>query len=286
MLEWKGVQGLPGDVTADVIINVSMTAKVPGRASFAASVVKHGDSPVCIQCIALPNLPSLVLRSTDDRMFEPEMFGTVTGVGEGYEMPSDNLNTGGAGDDNRPALAPNGGVATMQWAAIYSNHSISGSGPPIGLYLATHDPAGYLQLMLRHGRYPNATDPGQPLAIRWLHLNADLSASAASASFVLPYPVIIQAFVGDWWDASQIYREFALTEASWTRAGSLAMRAGKGGPHGIAQWMIDTPFWAEGAGTGAGGVAPFCGTLALKLGLRDMGCNYTTNPVVACVLWV
>jgi hypothetical protein len=137
--------------------------------------------------------------------------------------------------------------------------------------LATHDPDGYLQLMLRHGRYPNSSDAGQPLGIRWLHLNADLSASDPSAVFTLMYPMIVQAFVGDWWDASQIYREFALNEASWTRAGSLATRAGTSGPQGIAQWMIDTPFWAEGAGTGAGGVAAYCGTLAQKLELKDMG---------------
>jgi hypothetical protein len=92
----------------------------------SGQVVKHGSaSAVCIQCMALPNLPSLVphppkacfisghrirgklkdafhwslllqvLRSTDDRLFEPEFFGSVTGVGEGYEMPSDNLNVGG-----------------------------------------------------------------------------------------------------------------------------------------------------------------------------------------------
>ena len=272
VLEWKGVRGLSANVTADVTINISMAPSIPGRASFAASVVTHsqGDhsESICIQCMALPNLPSLVLRSTDDRMFEPEFFGTVTGVGDGYEMPSDNLNVGGVGDDQRPALAPNGGVATMQWTALYTNHSASGTGPPIGLYLATHDPNGELQLMLRHGRYPNATDPGEPLGIRWLHLSEDL---AGAAAFVLPYPVIVQAFVGDWFDAAQIYREFALKKATWTRAGSLASRAGKGGPHGIVDWMIATPFWAEGGGTGSGGVASFCSTLQNALEVRDMG---------------
>ena len=39
----------------------------------------------------------------------------------------------------------------------------------------------------------------------------------------------------------------------------------------MAEWLIETPFWAEGAGTGAGGVASFCTGLATSLRLTNMG---------------
>ena len=80
-----------------------------------------------------------------------------------------------------------------------------------------------------------------------------------------------RCYTGNWFDASQIYRQWALAEASWTRAGNLSARGGQEGPHGVAEWLIETPFWAEGAGTGAGGVASFCTGLATSLRLTNMG---------------
>ena len=35
--------------------------------------------------------------------------------------------------------------------------------------------------------------------------------------FFVGYPLVLAAFRGDWWDAAQVYRPFALGEASWTR---------------------------------------------------------------------
>ena len=38
------------------------------------------------------------------------------------------------------------------------------------------------------------------------------------------YEVILQGFEGDWYDAAQIYREWALGSAKWTRKGDVATR--------------------------------------------------------------
>ena len=48
---------------------------------------------------------------------------------------------------------------------------------------------------------------------------------------------------GDWWDASQIYRDWVLNSAVWTRAGNLSTRARDPGyPH----WLLRTPLWTQG----------------------------------------
>jgi hypothetical protein len=271
VLRWLGVRGLPGSVAVDVTMNVSLSTAQPGRLTFSATVVKShpGGAALCIQTLALPNLPSLVLRSPADTIFRPQAFGTLSGIGDGFVTPNDNLNVHMG--DSRPALGPNGGKAAMQWMALYTSHPSSGpsTAPPIGLYIATHDPHGYLSLLLVHGRYPNATDRGQPTGLRWLHLNPDLA--DGSGVYTLPYEVVIESFSGDWFDGAQIYRDWALAEASWTRAGNLSARAGAGGAHGIADWLVNTPLWLEGAGTGAGGVASFNTGVLNALELKNLG---------------
>ena len=82
--------------------------------------------------------------------------------------------------------------------------------------------------------------------------------------------MVIETFAGDWWDASQIYRKWALAEASsWTRAGPLAARA-KRGAHGVAQWLIDTPLWAQGGGGARPSAANWAPQLAEHLDLKKM----------------
>ena len=181
-------------------------------------------------------MPSLRMMS-DSTLFYPQAMGSLTGTGEGWHIPTTNLNPHYG--DSRPALGPNGGPASMQWLALYSSNPDSGSGKPVGLYFATQDSEGMLQLMgYNGGRYPNATDPGMPAGIRWLHLPEDLADSSPSARYELSYQVIIESFSGDWFDASQIYREWVLPSASWTQAGNLSSRAG----HHVAQ-VRKTPSW-------------------------------------------
>ena len=110
---------------------------------------------------------------------------------------------------------------------------------------------------------------GEPAGVKWLHLNENLLDSSG-AEYTLPYPVVLESFAGTWFDASQIYREWALAEAAWTRAGPLSARAKLTGANGVAQWLLDTPMWAQGGGSGpsAAGFAP---QLAEHLELKDIG---------------
>ncbi len=109
---------------------------------------------------------------------------------------------------------------------------------------------------------------GEPAGVKWLHLNKNLLDD--SGVYTLPYPVVLESFAGDWWDGSQIYRSWALAEAAWTRAGPLSTRAKLAGANSVAQWLLDTPLWAQGGGAGpsAAGFAP---QLAYHLELKDIG---------------
>ena len=54
--------------------------------------------------------------------------------------------------------------------------------------------------------------------------------------------VVLQGFEGDWFDASNIYREWALTHARWTRKGDVAARlASKQFP----EYLTTTPLLIE-----------------------------------------
>ena len=65
---------------------------------------------------------------------------------------------------------------------------------------------------------------------------------ASTESFTVPYQVVVAAVRGSWWDASQIYREWALAEAAWTRAGNLSTRTD------IPAWLLRAPLWLRLSG--------------------------------------
>jgi hypothetical protein len=95
-LLWSGVRGLPGGAAVDVAVNISMASAQPGRASFSATATKHpGSAPLCIQFLALPNLPSLVgARYSDSEwVFNPRAFGQTTEfVGPGSQQEEEDMN--------------------------------------------------------------------------------------------------------------------------------------------------------------------------------------------------
>lgn len=115
---------------------------------------------------------------------------------------------------------------------------------PLGIYIAAHDPRASVQALLVEGGYddrPGAHDSFA--ALRWLHFPTDLLNK--SGRFSISYPVVVAALEGDWWDASQRYRAWALKEASWTRAGDLASRSSR---PGYPAWLLRTPLWAQSWG--------------------------------------
>ena len=102
-------------------------------------------------------------------------------------------------------------------------HDASGA----GLYLATHDGGGY-----RKTFYFTPHPARQVLEYRIAHLPADMGYPAEG--YRMTYDVCIGPFHGDWYDACQVYRKWAVRQR-WCRMGPLASR------EDIPRWYKDAP---------------------------------------------
>lgn len=108
----------------------------------------------------------------------------------------------------------------MQFQALYDK---SGGH---GIYLATHDPTPNLM----HMRIANT-----PKQIAWRPGHFPPNITFAEEDYELPYDVVVGPFVGDWWDAAQIYRAWAVKQ-SWCRKGPLLTRSD------VPRWYKESPF--------------------------------------------
>ena len=195
-LRWGGVAVGPGAPAADVTVTVTMQ---PGSAEAAlgASVVRHQPG-MCIQALTLPNL-RLILRDPADTLFVPWFFG------QAGMAASDLPGWSGLELWRHPTVAVNGQLplmpsaggdsASMQWMATYST---AAGAAPLGLYVGAHSPDARLMLMLMEsGTYSTA--------VQLVHLPDDLSDNTTTP-WSLPFEVVLAGYIGDWWDAAQIYR--------------------------------------------------------------------------------
>jgi len=106
--------------------------------------------------------------------------------------------------------------ANMQFQAYYSLEQHT------GLYLATEDSQGYMKV---HGVGLVSDQPQNRMTFEIGHDPVYIEGS----NLELPYPVVVGVFSGDWYDAAQIYRTWAI-EQPWVSKGSVAER------EDIPQW--------------------------------------------------
>lgn len=108
---------------------------------------------------------------------------------------------------------------TMQFSAIY------GAEDEFGLYFGSNDTQSYTK-GIKYEFSDNLT-----------HYNSTyhLPMGAEESHFVAPYDVSVGVLEGDWFDAAQIYREWALQQ-EWTKNSRLA--SGK-----INPWLPTTDVW-------------------------------------------
>jgi hypothetical protein len=112
-----------------------------------------------------------------------------------------------------------------------------------GLYVATHDPVASTK------RFETRTivDRGTTAVLMAFHWPA-ADSSVPGNDFRMPGPAVIALHRGDWYDAAQIYREWARQEAKWwprdeTRADT-------------PRWMHEIAIWAQTGGTTQSVVGP------------------------------
>ena len=96
----------------------------------------------------------------------------------------------------------------MQFQALYDQASGS------GIYLATHDPApSLIQTQVINS----------PSQIVWRPGHIPPNHTYAEENYAVPYDCVVGPFRGDWFDACQIYRRWAVQQ-SWCRKGPLTTR--------------------------------------------------------------
>ena len=104
-----------------------------------------------------------------------------------------------------------------------------------GLYFGTHD---------GHAASKNFEATVQQNYGRSATLDFAISVTAADAgvpmtSHVVDFPFVIAVFDGDWWDSTQIYRQWVLPSADWTKKGPVEHRAD------VPKWLNNVTTWVN-----------------------------------------
>lgn len=114
---------------------------------------------------------------------------------------------------------------SMQFNAYYSDGS--------GLYLATHDGDMHLKGFLLK---PAPATGGLPDVLRYELHHYPTNSGVEGVGFEQSYPALVGVFDGDWYDAAQIYRAWALDQV-WAQKGPTHQR------DDISPWIKEGAFW-------------------------------------------
>jgi len=110
--------------------------------------------------------------------------------------------------------------SSMQFNALYDK--VSGK----GIYMATADSTPNLMQV----QVANTPDH-----VTWKVAHFPPNITFAEESYWLPYDCVVGPFQGDWYDAAQIYRKWAMKQ-TWCRKGPLLTRAD------VPKWHKEAPF--------------------------------------------
>lgn len=246
-LLWEGVS-LPPQMnlsnTVDVEITVTPAANATGLALRAAVTLGAGSrGKVCLQSIVLPQIATWFRSDKTENAFIPDMFGHTGNCSGLCKMEFKQAlydDTNGVAEF---AYMPQGGARTMQWWATWSNFTANKDDTAaLGLFAGFLDPIGYMKQMLIAGTA--GLEPGQ---LHAYHFPADVTTELGSNPYTMPYEFLLQSFSAPdldtgWFDAAELYRAWALREASWMAPGTLRQKVA----HGVfPQWLLETPLWIQ-----------------------------------------
>ena len=243
LLRWENV-AVAGTTPAQLLaveLRLTISAAHPERCSVTGSV--SSPAGVCVQTFSTIDLQGLSWHpERGDRLFVPGAEGRVTDCAD-YIRTGDVGTCGGAhpelgglaleGSEQR--WVPNGGERTMGWMALLAAASSTAGHGAQALYVGAHDPDGRAKLM-------PAAASGHAALLRVLHAPDSLRDGGAT-NWTLPYPTVLAVVDGGWWPAAQVYREWSLAHAAWTRNGPLSSRIAQGTVPG---WVATTPAWTRG----------------------------------------
>ncbi len=217
-LYWNSftVDGTPLNVDVHVTIEVKDDSPL---SNWTISIINNEN--ITIEAINFPSISGLGQISLDpelDFLVYPSMSGLL------FQNPLSNFVTdrGWGWELYYPSA-----YSTMQFIGYY------GISPAAGLYIAAYDRDG-------NSKYFDFSKPN----LSWLHTKiAHIPEFGEGSGYLSGYSSIIGVFSGDWYDAAQIYRSWALHQP-WASQGPLATRSDIPAWYssaGIRQWIYTHP---------------------------------------------
>lgn len=215
-LQWTGLDALEG-------LTVTVAAKLDGpRLAMRLDVDNRAEALSVIE-VVFPDLRLGPIGDSpdDDHVLVPTVSGAVwpaplvKGVSAVADYPS--------------------GWGTMQFGAHYDGDA--------GLYVAIHDPVA-ANKVYRVAR--DADGPCLRVTVGWPAADASRMGNA----FAMPGDAVLEFFAGDWFDAAQVYRDWARREARWWPHPEHPARPD------IPAWMRAICVWGRPDGYARDAVAP------------------------------
>ncbi len=209
-LEWKGINVRENKEALDVEVTVTLRAGDP--LSYWRINVRNRSKRYGIERVRFPILSLAPIGKAEDNMFVfpcargglvENVFNAPTGFGLHY--------------DSRGAFYPHS--FNMQFQALYNRESGK------GIYLGTRDSTPNLM---------NIQIINTPSEIAWRPGHFPPNITFAEEDYSQPYDCVAGPFRGDWFDACQIYRDWALKQ-SWCRKGPLLTRSD------VPKWYKEAP---------------------------------------------
>ncbi len=203
-LEWKGIDVREDKGVVDVEVTITLRAGDP--LSYWRIAIRNRSTQYGIERVLFPILKLAPIgKPEDDILLFPR-------------------NRGGLME--KPFHAHGGRFFyphnfNMQFQALYNRQSNK------GIYLGTRDSAPNLM---------GIEIAGTPSEISWRPGHFPPNITFAEEDFTLPYDCVAGPFHGDWFDACQIYREWAVKQ-SWCRKGPLRTR------EDVPKWYKEAPLF-------------------------------------------
>lgn len=211
-MTWSGLFSSLRGRLLNMKVTVSINVPAGSRLSYWYILIDNGEDGV-IERIGFPLIYG-VSQISDEKI--GDYLVVPQGPGILCKNPQVNLKPGvGLGGVYYPSEHFN-----MQFMAYYAKELNK------GIYLADYDSSGkfvkYFSAVNRGG--------GKYLEI----LNEHVPEFCSKSKVMLPYPVVVGVFEGDWWDAAQIYKSWAMNQW-WVSQGTIAER-------------VDIPHWLKRTG--------------------------------------
>ncbi len=211
-LEWKGIDVREAKGVMDVDVTVTLRAGDP--LSYWRIAIRNRSQKYGIERARVPILPLAPIGEAKKNVFiYPKWRGGY--VEDPFNAPADL----GESFLTRGAYYPY--YVNMQFWALYNKETNK------GIYVGTQDPTPSMM----HIRVENTTRE-----ISWSVSHFPPNMTFGAEGFTLPYDCVAGPFRGDWYDACQIYRKWALKQ-SWCRKGPLSTR------EDIPKWYKEAPLF-------------------------------------------